>query len=308
MHPSAPNSSTRQEHIHSAREAGDAFDDAVQDALIRAFAAADQQIYAAHLGESTVASKSVPSTKEAASDGPAVLAKPATDRGDGSIRADTVGSTAVVQLVVGQRLYCAHVGDSRAVLSRNGVAVELSSDHRPTRQDELARILAASGVVWQGRVLGQLAVSRAFGDFGFKYLNAGATSGATTPAGARAGDHAEASSAGKALDAAPTPQVTTRATALAASAQEPQPIISCVPEVRAVMLQLLDQFVVLGCDGLFDVMSSQAVVDFVRSHEMYPHRIQEVAEALTLHAIREKGSEDNTTCLIILLHCQAAPS
>ena len=159
-------------------------------------------------------------------------------------------------------------------------------------------------MVWQGRVLGQLAVSRAFGDFGFKYLNSSTTSSVTIPAGVNAKKQAEAGSS-EVLGAAPT-HVAAAATVATASTQEPQPIVSCVPEVRAVMLQQVDQFVVLGCDGLFDVMSSQAVVDFVRLHKMYPDRIQQVAEALTLHAIREKGSEDNTTCLIVLLHCQAA--
>ena len=65
--------------------------------------------------------------------------------------------------------------------------------------------------------------------------------------------------------------------------------------------QAVDDFLVLGCDGLFDVMSSQAVVDFVRAHHSFPQCVQQVAEALTLHAIQEKGSDDNTTCLVILL-------
>ncbi len=77
------------------------------------------------------------------------------------------GSTASTALLVGDRLLVANVGDSRAVISRGGKAVALSTDHKPNRTDERQRIEDAGGVVmWAGtwRVGGVLAVSRAFGD------------------------------------------------------------------------------------------------------------------------------------------------
>ena len=49
-------------------------------------------------------------------------------------------------------LYCANVGDSRAVLCRAGAAVPLSRDHKPVlhppehaRPDEVARVVEAGG-------------------------------------------------------------------------------------------------------------------------------------------------------------------
>ncbi|XP_073007346.1 probable protein phosphatase 2C 8 [Typha latifolia] len=83
----------------------------------------------------------------------------------------TVGSTAVVVVVGGQRIVVANCGDSRAVLSRGGVAVPLSSDHKPDRPDEMERVEAAGGRVinWNGfRVLGVLATSRSIGDYYLK--------------------------------------------------------------------------------------------------------------------------------------------
>ena len=63
------------------------------------------------------------------------------------------------------RLYIAHVGDSRAVVSRGGVALELSRDHRAaTRPDEVERIVKLGGWVRGDRVLGVLGITRAFGD------------------------------------------------------------------------------------------------------------------------------------------------
>ncbi|KAE9596523.1 hypothetical protein Lal_00007668 [Lupinus albus] len=80
---------------------------------------------------------------------------------------NTMGSTAAVVVIGKEEIVVANCGDSRAVLSRGGVAVPLSRDHKPDREDEKHRIEAAGGVVidWDGkRVLGVLATSRSIGD------------------------------------------------------------------------------------------------------------------------------------------------
>ncbi|PIA34644.1 hypothetical protein AQUCO_03700137v1 [Aquilegia coerulea] len=77
------------------------------------------------------------------------------------------GSTASTAVLVGNQLYVANVGDSRAVISKEGLAIPLSDDHKPNRTDERKRIESAGGVVmWAGtwRVGGVLAMSRAFGN------------------------------------------------------------------------------------------------------------------------------------------------
>lgn len=51
-----------------------------------------------------------------------------------------VGSTAVVVLIGSHRLWVAHAGDSRAVLGRGGVVQVLTSDHKASRDDEVARV------------------------------------------------------------------------------------------------------------------------------------------------------------------------
>lgn len=63
----------------------------------------------------------------------------------------------------------ANVGDSRAVLSRGGTAVDLSVDHKPEDALEKARVEAAGGHVSEdGRVNGGLNLSRALGDHCYK--------------------------------------------------------------------------------------------------------------------------------------------
>lgn len=45
------------------------------------------------------------------------------------------------------KYYVANIGDSRAVLCRNGQAIPLSTDHKPELQSEHNRIQKAGGFV-----------------------------------------------------------------------------------------------------------------------------------------------------------------
>ncbi|XP_012067877.2 probable protein phosphatase 2C 10 isoform X1 [Jatropha curcas] len=82
------------------------------------------------------------------------------------------GSTAVTAILInGQRLWVANVGDSRAVISRGGQALQMTTDHEPNT--ERGSIEHRGGFVSNmpgdvPRVNGQLAVSRAFGDKSLK--------------------------------------------------------------------------------------------------------------------------------------------
>ncbi|KAF4447309.1 protein phosphatase [Fusarium austroafricanum] len=78
------------------------------------------------------------------------------------------GCTACVSLIAGNKLYVANAGDSRGVLGIKGRAKPLSQDHKPQLENEKNRITAAGGFVDFGRVNGNLALSRAIGDFEFK--------------------------------------------------------------------------------------------------------------------------------------------
>ncbi|GLU06389.1 hypothetical protein SLE2022_234290 [Rubroshorea leprosula] len=82
------------------------------------------------------------------------------------------GSTAVTAILInGQKLVVANVGDSRAVICKNGVATQLSVDHEPSKEKRM--IERRGGFVSNlpgdvPRVDGQLAVARAFGDKSLK--------------------------------------------------------------------------------------------------------------------------------------------
>ncbi|KAF3454901.1 hypothetical protein FNV43_RR05349 [Rhamnella rubrinervis] len=78
------------------------------------------------------------------------------------------GSCCVTALIRNGNLIVSNAGDCRAVMSRGGAAEALTSDHRPSREDEKNRIENLGGYVdlchgvW--RIQGSLAVSRGIGD------------------------------------------------------------------------------------------------------------------------------------------------
>lgn len=116
----------------------------------------------------------------------------------------------------GRVLYAANAGDARAVLAvstKDGgdlVAQRLTKDHCPNTPREIARIKRAGGSVFNGRVNGSLAVSRALGDHGLKAAG-----------------------------------------------------VTGVPHQSVVSLHKGHKFVIIACDGLWDVMTDQEAVKMV---------------------------------------------
>ncbi|KAK0601564.1 hypothetical protein LWI29_025353 [Acer saccharum] len=82
------------------------------------------------------------------------------------------GSTAVTAILINcQKLLVANIGDSRAVVCKNGVAKQLSVDHEPSMEKETIESKGGFVSNFPGdvpRVDGQLAVARAFGDKSLK--------------------------------------------------------------------------------------------------------------------------------------------
>ncbi len=65
-------------------------------------------------------------------------------------------------------VYAANLGDTRAILSKNGIAERMTYDHRATDFSEVERVRSQGGVVIGDRVGGSLAITRAFGDHSLK--------------------------------------------------------------------------------------------------------------------------------------------
>ncbi|KAK9462455.1 phosphatase 2C-like domain-containing protein, partial [Lipomyces oligophaga] len=132
---------------------------------------------------------------------------------------DPSGCTATTALITDTKIFVANAGDSRTVLGVKGNAKPLSYDHKPQNEGEWTRIVAAGGFVEAGRVNGNLALSRAIGDFEFKR----------------------------------NPELPPE-----------EQIVTAFPDVIEHECGPDDEFIVLACDGIWDCLSSQAVVEFVR--------------------------------------------
>jgi len=176
--------------------------------------------------------------------------------------AEESGTTALVVALLGSALLVAHVGDSRAVLSRGGKAVDLTSDHRPTEEAEEARIRAHGGWVEMDAVNGILSVSRALGDWDLF------------------------------------------------GPEEKENVLVSRPDVSGMCIdESQDEFLVLACDGLWDVMTSQSAIQFVRAQLLRHNDPERAAAALVQAAIARvqdggMGSTDNVTCIVVCLQTE----
>ncbi|GMH61674.1 hypothetical protein TrLO_g9930 [Triparma laevis f. longispina] len=85
-----------------------------------------------------------------------------------SEKKDRSGCTAVCVCTTPTHIICSNAGDSRSCYLKAGIPIDLSFDHKPYNPAESARIENAGGYVSMKRVDGDLAVSRALGDFQYK--------------------------------------------------------------------------------------------------------------------------------------------
>jgi protein phosphatase 2C family protein 2/3 len=78
-----------------------------------------------------------------------------------------------------------------------------------------------------------------------------------------------------------------------------KPHVSHVPDIYDYDTKRI-KFIIMGCDGIWDVMSNQDAVDLVLS-ELDISKKNNIAAKLTQFAY-EKGSHDNLTCIIVLVN------
>ncbi|KAH9251854.1 hypothetical protein BASA81_010297 [Batrachochytrium salamandrivorans] len=173
---------------------------------------------------------------------------------DGS---DRSGCTALAVSLTHSHVVFCNAGDSRAIFVGNaGRVMFATEDHKPDNEVELNRITKAGGAVYDHRVNGDLAVSRALGDFKYKCQ----------------------------------PGVE--------PAEQP---VTCKPDITLVPRRHeLDEFVLLACDGIWDVMSNEAAAQFVYDKMVVGFGMGRICELLLDHCL-ELGSRDNMSVVIVAL-------
>ena len=99
---------------------------------------------------------------------------PESDNGedltDEQLGLDSIGCTANVVLTdfKQRKIYVANAGDSRCVMGHGGKCTPLSFDHKPENQIEIDRIYKSGSEITEGRVDGNLNLTRALGDLKYK--------------------------------------------------------------------------------------------------------------------------------------------
>ncbi|PSR92473.1 Protein like [Actinidia chinensis var. chinensis] len=160
------------------------------------------------------------------------------------------GTTALTALILGRHLIVANAGDCRAVLCRKGVAVQMSQDHRPSYSQERERVEMLGGYIEYGYLNGDLAVTRALGDWYMKF-----PLGSASP-------------------------------------------LTAEPEVQQIMLTEDDEFLIVACDGIWDVMSNEDAVSLVRRGLRRHDDPHQCARELVNEALRLSTS-DNLTAIVV---------
>jgi serine/threonine protein phosphatase PrpC len=182
-----------------------------------------------------------------------------TESGEGESDA---GCTANVCLIVKRTVYCANAGDSRTVLWTTGKSVHtaLSKDHKPDDTLEKDRIAKAGGFVIEGRVNGNLNLSRALGDLGYK-----------------------------------------KNTNLKPEAQ----LISGYPDIHVQELKPEDHFLVMGCDGIWELNDNNAVCKIVLEKLNSGASLKDCAEEVLDRGLAPDTSQgsgcDNMSAIVITL-------
>ncbi|CAA0830894.1 Protein phosphatase 2C 57 [Striga hermonthica] len=189
---------------------------------------------------------------------------------------DESGSTATAIFIRDDLLYISHVGDSCVVLSHAGNAEVLTDSHRPygsknVSLEEVKRIRKAGGWIVNGRICGDISVSRAFGDIRFKNKK-----NDMVKRGVKEGRWSQK---------------------FASRVQLKGDLVTAHPDVFHTSLGSDAEFIVLASDGLWDYVNSLNAVKFIRNHLRQYGDVQMASEALAQMALNQ-GSQDNISIVI----------
>ena len=175
------------------------------------------------------------------------------------------GCTACVMSIdeTKKKLYFANAGDSRVVMCKKGVAEPMSEDHKPEMESEKTRIYKADGWISDGRVKGNLNLTRGFGDLEYKQNK---------------------------------------------NLKPEEQMITANPDIKVVDFTNDIDFVIIGCDGIWDCLKNQEACDFVSKKLKDNPEIQIskiVEDMLDTIVAKDLYNEtgvgcDNMTCVVIV--------
>eukprot|EP00391_Amoebophrya_sp_Ameob2_P010483 CAMPEP_0178993800 /NCGR_PEP_ID=MMETSP0795-20121207/6910_1 /TAXON_ID=88552 /ORGANISM="Amoebophrya sp., Strain Ameob2" /LENGTH=597 /DNA_ID=CAMNT_0020685911 /DNA_START=541 /DNA_END=2334 /DNA_ORIENTATION=+ len=239
-----------------------------QDLVAAAFPGAATGVSSAADGAKAVNTRSQSHPSSASS-----MSAVGSGRGACTTLARLMGCTAVQALVTpGGQVVVANAGDSRCVVCQNGgIAKPLSEDHKPDQQRETSRINAAGG---------RVEVCKPFNAGGRVHHRVNGNLNLSRAIG----DLEYKQRA----DLAPEEQ-----------------IICSTPDVVTYEIQPGDEFLVLACDGVWDMMSNQQCCDFVRQRLQKSIPLKKICEDLLDSCLaddpRKQGGLGGDNCTVLVI-------
>jgi protein phosphatase len=143
--------------------------------------------------------------------------------------AKDMGTTANILLIKNNMLYLANVGDSMAVLFKNGQAIRLNQEHKTTLQSEYTRVTKSGAKIMNNRIEGRLNLTRAIGMILiFKFFNLGDLSFKINP-----------------------------------DFNIYEQAVTAYPQITTMKITKDCDFIIMACDGVWDCVDAQKLCEHV---------------------------------------------
>jgi len=198
---------------------------------------------------------------------------------------DSSGSCGIIAMIKDKKLIIANVGDSRLVLFKNGLVSFTTEDHKPGSDTEKKRIESAGGKIYQTPSLFPLYQNGKEIEIPWRVLP-GRLSVSRTFGDIEAKDERFGGMKG---------------------------VVVALPDITEIELNDEFNFIVIGCDGIFDVLSNEELLEcikivlkekkmteFIKDEDI--HELCGDFAAMIIKSALAKDSFDNVSCIVVALN------
>ena len=194
---------------------------------------------------------------------------------------DSSGSCGIMAMIQGNKCIIANVGDSRLVLFKNGKLFFATEDHKPNTETEKRRIKLAGGEIYQTMTLFPLRQNGKEIEPPWRVLP-GRLSVSRTFGDIEAKETKFGGIPG---------------------------VVLALPDINEIELDDDFNFMVIGCDGIFDVLSNDEILECIKI-VLKEKNVQEIKEddvhqlcgdfaAMIVKGAIAKDSSDNVSCIVV---------
>ena len=198
---------------------------------------------------------------------------------------DSSGSCGIIAMIKDKKLIIANVGDSRLVLFKNGLVSFTTEDHKPGSDTEKKRIESAGGKIYQTPSLFPLYQNGKEIEIPWRVLP-GRLSVSRTFGDIEAKDERFGGMKG---------------------------VVVALPDITEIELNDEFNFIVIGCDGIFDVLSNEELLEcikivlkekkmteFIKDEDI--HELCGDFAAMIIKSALAKDSFDKVSCIVVALN------